>query len=463
MKNMIREKKIGALVLAAGKGTRMYSTTPKVLQELLGLPLLWYVYENTRQVVNSGIWTVVGYGREQIVSRFPDQQFLVQEKQLGTGHALQGAWETLRAAGLDYVLVCNGDTPLVSPDTLRSFINQALATEQELAFLSLQLENPGSYGRVIRNQAGQITGIVEARDFDPQRYKGQKNEVNSGIYLLHCEKTGPLLARLDNHNAQQEYYITQLVELALQAQLQVQAVYAGNSAELMGINTARELIEAEEFLRNTLVQRFIEAGVRIRNHSQVRISPQTRIAPGVDICGPCEIYGSSNIEAGTVIASHCVLNNVHLGACQIRPFSHIDEAEIGTKSIIGPFSRIRPGTCLEDDVRVGNFVEIKNSRLRSRAKAGHLTYLGDSEIGTDVNIGAGTITCNYDGQKKHKTTIANGAFIGSNTALVAPVEVGEQAIIGAGTVVTQKVPEKHLCIARVRQTNLPHRKKKQDK
>lgn len=456
-----KEKKIGALILAAGKGTRMYSTSPKVLQELLGQPLLWYVYESTRQVANSGLWTVIGYGREQITDCFPDQQFIVQDKQLGTGHALQIAWDTLRAARLDYILVCNGDTPLVSADTLRSFICQAVEANSALAFLSLELDTPGSYGRVIRDHAGQVRAIVEARDFDREKYKEQKNEVNSGIYLLHANEIAPLLAKLDNHNAQQEYYITQLVELALQARLRVNAVCAGCNKELLGINTARELVETEEFLRDTIVQRWIDAGVRIRNHSQVRISAQTHIAPGVDICGPCEIYGASKIEAGAVIASHCVLNNAHLGACQLRPFSHIERAEIGTKTTVGPFARLRPGSCLDDDVRVGNFVEIKNSRLRSRAKAGHLTYLGDSDIGTDVNIGAGTITCNYDGQKKHTTTIANGAFIGSNSSLVAPVEVGEQAVIGAGTVVTKTVPEQHLCIARVRQTNLPHRKKKQ--
>ncbi len=458
-----KEKKIGALILAAGKGSRMFSASPKVLQELLGLPLLWYVYESTRQIANGGIWTVIGYGREQISSRFPDEQFLVQEKQLGTGHALQIAWETITAAGLDYVLVCNGDTPLVSADTLASFTEQTAAGGQDLAFLSLELKNPGSYGRVIRNQAGQVTAIIEARDFDDRRYRDQKNEVNSGIYLLRPEKITPLLAKIDNHNAQQEYYITQLVELALQAQLQVEAVCTGNNMELLGINTARELVETEEILRDRIVQHFIDAGVRIRNHSQVRISPQARIAPGVDICGPCEIYGTSKIETGAVIASHCVLNNVHLGACQLKPFSHIDGAEIGARTTVGPFSRIRPGSCLEEETRVGNFVEIKNSRLHCRAKAGHLTYLGDSEIGADVNIGAGTITCNYDGRKKHRTTIADGAFIGSNTALVAPVEVGAQAIIGAGSIVTKKVPQQNLCIARARQTNLPIGKKKHNK
>lgn len=431
----------------------MFSARPKVLQELLGLPLLWYIYRTVSEL-SKQVWTVVGHGRDEVIARFPEQQFIVQEQQLGTGHALQVAWDKITADSPDYLLICNGDTPLIGKNTLQNFINQSVTAQKDLTFLSLKLPDPGSYGRVIRTQTGKLKSIIEAKDLDKQQ--NPTNEINGGIYFLRPQKIAPLLSQLSNNNAQQEFYITQLIELALQAGLQVDGIYSNESRELLGINTARELIETEEFLRNKIIQNYINAGVRIRNHTQVRISPQSEIEAGVDICGPCEIYGKSHITAGTQISSHCFLQNVQLKACQVRSFSHIESSELTEGVTVGPFCRIRPGTILEQNVHIGNFVEVKKSRLRRGVKAGHLSYLGDSDIGANVNIGAGTITCNYDGKNKHQTVIGEGAFIGSNSSLVAPVEIGKKAVIGAGTVVTKDVPKQNLCIARTKQKNLPH-------
>lgn len=445
--------KISVLILAAGKGSRMFSARPKVLQELLGLPLLWYIYRTATEI-SEQIWTVIGHGRDEIIARFPERQFIIQEQQFGTGHALQVAWDKIMAGFPDYLLICNGDTPLVSKNTLQNFINQSITTQNDLTFLSLKLPDPGNYGRVIRTQTGKIKAIVEAKDL--QQYPTPSNEINSGIYFLRPQKIAPLLSQLNNNNAQQEFYITQLIELALHANLQVNGIYSNETSELLGINTTRELIEMEEFLRDKIVQGYINAGVRIHNHTQVRISPQSKIEADVDICGPCEIYGKSHIAAGTHISSHCFLQNVQLKACQVRSFSHIENSELAEGVTVGPFCRIRPGTILEQNVHIGNFVEVKKSHLRNGVKAGHLSYLGDSDIGAGVNIGAGTITCNYDGKNKHQTVIGEGAFIGSNSSLVAPVEIGQEAIIGAGTVVTKNVPKQNLCVARIKQKNLPH-------
>ncbi len=431
----------------------MFSARPKVLQELLGLPLLWYIYRTVSKL-SKQVWTVIGHGRDEVIARFPEQQFIIQEEQLGTGHALQIAWDKIMANSPDYLLICNGDTPLVSQNTLQNFINQSITAQNDLAFLSVKLPDPASYGRVIRTQNGKLLSIIEAKDLSEQQKS--TNEINGGIYFLRPQKIAPLLSQLSNKNAQQEFYITQLIELALQAGLQVDGICSDESSELLGINTARELVETEEFLRNKIVQNYIDAGVRIRNHTQVRISPQSEIEAGVDICGPCEIYGKNHIAAKTQIASHCFLQNVQLEACQIRSFSHIENSQLAEGVTVGPFCRIRPGTVLEQNVHIGNFVEVKKSRLRNGVKAGHLSYLGDSDIGENVNIGAGTITCNYDGKNKHQTVIGEGAFIGSNSSLVAPVEIGEKAIIGAGTVVTKNVPKHNLCVARTKQKNLPH-------
>jgi bifunctional UDP-N-acetylglucosamine pyrophosphorylase/glucosamine-1-phosphate N-acetyltransferase len=264
---------------------------------------------------------------------------------------------------------------------------------------------------------------------------------------------------MDRDNAQGEFYLTQMISLCAGSGQAIVGVPFGSSELLRGINSPAELIEFEETLRSRIVDDLIQSGVIVRQGNSVVIGPDAEIAPGVEIVGPCEIYGRTCIGRGARISSHCLIKDAVLGSCQVKSFSHIEGARVGDGANIGPFARLRPGSDIGCKARVGNFVEVKNAILREGAKAGHLSYLGDSDIGSGVNIGAGTITCNYDGVRKHRTEIRDNAFIGSNTALVAPVVVGEGALVGAGSVVTKDVPDRALCVARARQTNIERKKR----
>lgn len=446
--------RIGYLILAAGKGTRMHSSAPKVLQRVLDKPLLGYVLDALADVPSDQVWSVIGHGADQVRAAFrdPKYHFILQKEQRGTGHALRIAWPTIEEHKLDYVCVVNGDTPCVPRTDLDRLITACMAANAGMGILTLNLDNPTGYGRVVRAQDGTIRDIIEEKDCDAQTR--DIHEVNAGIYVFSVPRCRHLLARLDDHNAQGEFYITQLVRLCTEAHIPVHGVSFTHACGMLGINTPQELTGVEDNLRTEIVAHWIQAGVSIRQPGLVSIGPDVVLEPGVQITGPAEIYGRSRITGGAVVESHCWLRDATLQACQVRSFSHIESAHVGTGAVIGPFARLRPGTIIEDQARVGNFVEVKNSVLRCGAKASHLSYLGDSEIGAHANIGAGTITCNYDGQRKHRTNIGSRAFIGSNTALVAPVEVGEQAVVGAGSVVTKSVPPQALCIARAKQTNL---------
>jgi bifunctional UDP-N-acetylglucosamine pyrophosphorylase/glucosamine-1-phosphate N-acetyltransferase len=447
---------IGALILAGGKGTRLYSTRPKVLQTILETPLLEYVYLRFNPLFGERVWTVVGFAHEELEAAFPyaRERFVLQSPQRGTGHALQVAWPTIRETGITHLVVANGDTPFVSEQALADLVKQGLSEHADIAFLSIVMDDPGSYGRVVRKADGSVRAIVEARDFEQMDPGDEIHEVNSGIYLLRVEAIDRLLPGLTDDNAQKELYITQLVDLACGMGMRVVAVEQGDGPELFGINTPQELIDAENRLCPAIVQEWIDKGVIIRNKAMVRIGPRAELAPGVDITGPCEIYGQSNLGPGTRVHSHCRIENSQLNGCQVHSFSHIADTQVGKDCSVGPFARLRPGTVLEQGARIGNFVEIKKSVIGKGSKASHLTYIGDSIIGKEVNIGAGTITCNYDGKNKHTTQIGDGSFIGSNTAVVAPVRIGRGVLVGAGTVVTKDVPDDTLCIARAKQKNL---------
>jgi len=447
---------IGALILAGGKGTRLYSTRPKVLQTILETPLLEYVYLRLNPLFDDRVWTIVGFAHAEIESAFPRERdrFILQSPQLGTGHALQVAWPTIRESGVDYLLVANGDTPFVPEEALIDLVNQSIEENADLAFLSIVMDDPGSYGRVVRKADGSVRAIVEARDFECMDPGDEIHEVNSGIYFLRVDAVEKLLPLLTDDNAQNELYITQLVDLACTSGMRVVAVEQGEGPELFGINTPQELVDAETRLCPEIVQGWIDRGVIIRNRDMVRIGPKVDLAPGVDITGPCEIYGDSVLGSGTRVHSHCRIENSQLNGCQVHSFSHINESVVGKDCSVGPYARLRPGAVLKEDSRVGNFVEIKKGILGEGSKAGHLTYIGDSIIGKGVNIGAGTITCNYDGTNKHTTYIGDDSFIGSNTSVVAPVRIGRAVLVGAGTVVTKDVPDETLCIARAKQKNL---------
>ncbi len=449
----------GVLILAAGKGTRMHSNRPKVLQELLEEPMLRYIYSALDAHYTDRVWTVVGHHWEMVKQSFPERNqssWILQEEQLGTGHALQVSWETLCTANLKTLIVLNGDTPLITEELIRMFQARAKEADADLAFLTLKLDDPGAYGRVVRNaDTARVAAIVEAKDYDPNRWGPEPSEINAGIYWLKMDAVSPLLEKLTNDNKSGEYYITDLVALAVAQGLRVEGVCAGNDPRLMGINTPFELIEAEKYIQYGIVDNLLHSGCIIRSPESVRIGPGVHLDKGVNLTGPCEIYGCSKISSGAVIESHTVIRDsvVKAGAV-IKSFSMLERASVGEDCRVGPYGRLRPDAVLETGAQVGNFVEVKKSVLEPGVKANHLTYIGDARIGAHTNIGAGTITCNYDGKNKHQTVIGENSFIGSNSAFVAPVTLGKGVLVGAGSVITEDVPDKGLAVARARQTNL---------
>lgn len=449
--------KNAALILAAGKGTRMHSDRPKVLQTLLGEPMLACVIEALRPVFAEDIWVVAGHRAEMVQAAFPDARFVLQEKQLGTGHALIQALPALTEAGCTHLLVVNGDAPLLSESLVRSFLAEAVGAD--LAFATIELDNPGAYGRVVRQQ-GKVKAIVEAKDYDASLYGPATNEVNAGMYYCSLTAVETLLPHLNNSNKSGEYYITDLIGLAVAEKYEVLGIQCGRDDSLMGVNSPVELSRMEETLRARIVDDLLSSGVIVHAPGSVRVGPLAQIEPGAELTGPCEIYGHTSISRGASVASHCVVRDcVISNNAEIRSFSHIEKARVGASALVGPYARLRPGAVLEEASHVGNFVELKKTHLGKGAKANHLTYLGDAEIGEGTNIGAGTITCNYDGKHKYQTKIGRYAFIGSNTALVAPVTVGDDALVGAGSVITRDVPNGELAIAREKQKNLPRKNK----
>ncbi|MCF8105013.1 MAG: bifunctional UDP-N-acetylglucosamine diphosphorylase/glucosamine-1-phosphate N-acetyltransferase GlmU [Desulfohalobiaceae bacterium] len=451
------------LILAAGKGTRMQSDYPKVLQPLLDTPMLRYVYRAVEPLLAADkISTVVGYRQELIQDVFPDQsgRFIVQNEQLGTGHALQCSLQALSGHGCPWCLVVNGDVPLIKSEPLESLIRETRRQQAVLGFLTLELARPAGYGRVLRGEDGRVLSILEEKDIkDNDRYL-KIREVNSGIYCLDLAGIKPYVRNLTNQNQQGEYYITQLVDLLVREQKRVAAVKGGSNHDFLGVNSPRELIQAEEALRQEIVDHWLDRGVVIHNPGQVRIAPTVFIEPGVEMTGPVELYGQSFMERGVRLDSHIWIKDGLFGPnARVRAFSHLEGVKVGPSCQVGPFARLRPEAELKAGSRVGNFVEIKKAVLDKSCKVNHLSYIGDAYLGEGVNVGAGTITCNYDGKNKHLTHIGNQVFIGSNTALVAPVKVGQNSLIGAGSVVTKDVPEKTLAVARAKQKHLVRRKK----
>ncbi len=446
--------KTAALILAAGKGTRMHSHKPKVLQTLLHIPMLAYVIKAMQSFFAGHIWTVVGYKAHMIYESFNENhsKFIEQEEQRGTGHALQIALPALLEEGYEAVLVVNGDVPLVDEAIMHNFLQQAQG--HELAFATLSLENSGSYGRVVRIN-GQVQAIVEAKDYDIKIHGIESGEVNAGLYYINLQTAKKFLPQINCANKSDEYYITDLVGLLVEAGIAVQGVECGNNTNLLGINSPMELAHAEENLRKYMVDEALKLGVIIHAPNLVCIGPEVNIEAGAEIFGPCEIYGKSHVQCGAVIYSHTVIIDSYIATgAKILSFSHMEGARVGEYAQLGPYGRLRQGADLQEYSKVGNFVEIKKSTIGKGAKASHLSYIGDATVGDEANIGAGTITCNYDGVNKHKTHIGQKSFIGSNTALVAPVTIGDGALVGAGSVITKSVPDEHLGISRVSQKNL---------
>ncbi|MDR3640923.1 MAG: bifunctional UDP-N-acetylglucosamine diphosphorylase/glucosamine-1-phosphate N-acetyltransferase GlmU [Humidesulfovibrio sp.] len=450
-----------AVILAAGKGTRMHSDKPKVLQTLLGESMLFYVAV-AASAVASRVLTVVGHGAELVRKEHPGlaEGFVLQTEQKGTGHALQVAWEQVRQSGATHCLVLNGDAPLVKPEHLEELV--ATAREgADIAFLTTVLPDPGAFGRVLRGSDGNVTGIIEAKDFDPTQHGEDTGEVNTGLFCLSTAAVEAVLFSLTSANRAGEYYITDLVELGVNEDLNVHALKRDGALDLLGINSPQELAQAEDRLRASIVGDLLATGVLIHQAESVVVGPRVAIEPGAELTGPCRILKASSVARGAKVGAFCSVTDSRLEpGSELCEFCHLEGARLAPGSVAGPYARLRPGADVQENARVGNFVEMKQATLGPGAKASHLSYLGDASVGAGANIGAGTITCNYDGTNKHHTDIGAHAFIGSNTALVAPVRIGENAVVGAGSVITKDVPDRALGVARARQSNLEGRGKK---
>ncbi|MFO7716993.1 MAG: bifunctional UDP-N-acetylglucosamine diphosphorylase/glucosamine-1-phosphate N-acetyltransferase GlmU [Desulfohalobium sp.] len=452
---------IGALVLAAGKGSRMHSSRPKVLHEILGEPMLRHVLRAVAQLSDDQL-VVLGHCAEKVQSQLllPDSAVVWQGEQLGTGHAVQCAWPEIQKRSWRLCLVVNGDAPLLEPSVIQALLHEVYSTGAALGFLTLEPEDPSGYGRVIRTPQGGVQAIVEAKDYSALHHGTEAKEVNAGVYALDVNQIGPLLGKLSNSNQQNEYYLTDLVEMAVHSEKQVIALQAGRDTSLLGVNTPQELTACEELLRRRLVHYWQQQGVIIRSAEQVRIGADVEMAPGAEIIGPCSVTGQSSLASQALVSEYCWVHDTQVGPKSIiYPYSHLEQAIIDSECAVGPYARLRRGTHLHPGAKVGNFVETKQAVLGRESKANHLSYLGDCELGEAVNVGAGTITCNYDGHSKHRTVIEDGVFVGSNTALVAPVRIGKDALLGAGSTITRDVPAQTLAVARVRQKHLALKRK----
>jgi bifunctional UDP-N-acetylglucosamine pyrophosphorylase/glucosamine-1-phosphate N-acetyltransferase len=439
------------LILAAGLGKRMRSSLPKVLHPLAGRPLLAHVLDTARELSPRKIVVVHGHGAEQVKQAFPenDLEWVLQAEQLGTAHAVMQAMP-LVGADAD-VLVLYGDVPLVRAATLKRLLG---AAGNGLAVLTAELEEPAAYGRVVRDVTGRVKRVVELRDASPA--EREIREINAGFYALSANRLSAWLKKIENRNAQKEYYLTDLVALAVAEGVPVAAVKVEDAWEAAGVNSKGELAALERRYQGMASQQLLEMGVTLTDPARIDVRGALECGRDVTIDVNCVFEGQVKLGDGVRIGVNCVLRNVTVAAgTEILPFCHLEDSSIGERCRIGPYARLRPGNALADGVHIGNFVEVKASRLGAGSKANHLSYLGDSEIGARVNVGAGTITCNYDGAAKHRTVIEDDCFIGSDATLVAPVRIARGSYIGAGSTISKDTPASQLTVARARQVSIP--------
>ena len=439
------------VVLTAGKGVRMRSALPKVLHPLAGRPLLAHVLDTARALKAQRIVVVHGHGAEAVRAAFPDAgiAWALQPEQLGTGHAVQQAMPHLEAGG--DVLVLYGDVPLVREATLRRLLE---AAREGLAVLTVELDDPAGYGRVLRDQAGRVARIVEHKDASPS--ERAVREVNAGFYALSAPRLAGWLKKITNRNAQKEYYLTDIVALAVAEDVPVIGVRAEDEWEVAGVNSRRELAALERRYQKQAAERLLDEGVTLADPARIDVRGALQCGRDVSIDVNCVFEGRVTLADGVRVGANCVLRDVTVGAgTEVFAFSHLDSSVVGARCRIGPYARLRPGADLADEVHIGNFVEIKASRLGAASKANHLAYIGDAELGARVNVGAGTITCNYDGAEKHRTVIEDDCFIGSDATLVAPVRIARGSYIGAGSTISKDTPPGQLTVARAKQVSVP--------
>ncbi|KWF69129.1 bifunctional N-acetylglucosamine-1-phosphate uridyltransferase/glucosamine-1-phosphate acetyltransferase [Burkholderia multivorans] len=437
------------VILAAGTGKRMRSALPKVLHPVAGRPLLSHVIATARTLQPSRLVVVVGHGAEQVRAAVaaPDIQFAVQAEQLGTGHAVRQALPLLDPA--QPTLVLYGDVPLTRASTLQRLVDAA--RDGRYGILTVTLDDPTGYGRIVRDASGFVTRIVEQKDATPDELKIA--EINTGIIVTPTAQLAMWLGALKNENAQGEYYLTDVVELAIEAGFEIVTAQPDEEWETLGVNSKAQLAELERIHQRNVADALLADGVTIADPARIDVRGTLRCGRDVSIDVNCVFEGDVTLADNVTIGANCVIRNASVGAgTRIDAFTHIDGAELGAHTVIGPYARLRPGAQLADEAHVGNFVEVKNAVIGHGSKANHLTYIGDADIGARVNIGAGTITCNYDGANKFRTVIEDDVFVGSDTQLVAPVHVGRGVTIAAGTTVWKDVADGVLALNEKTQT-----------
>ncbi|MBH3439706.1 bifunctional UDP-N-acetylglucosamine diphosphorylase/glucosamine-1-phosphate N-acetyltransferase GlmU [Pseudomonas luteola] len=439
------------VILAAGQGTRMRSALPKVLHPIAGKAMLGHVIDRARELTPQKIHVVIGHGAETVKQRLAadDLNFVVQQEQLGTGHAVAQALPHLSA---ERVLILYGDVPLIETSTLERLLEQVSA--QQLALLTVELADPTGYGRILRDNRGEVYAIVEHKDADATQKTIR--EGNTGILAVPGERLGEWLGRLSNSNAQGEYYLTDVIAMAVSDGLRVATAQPDDAMEVQGANDRKQLADLERHYQWRAAQALMTQGVTLLDPTRFDLRGQVQTGRDVTIDINVILSGTVVIEDNVEIGPNCVIHNSTLKRrAVIKANSHLDGAVVGEGADVGPFARLRPGSVLEARVHVGNFVELKNAHLNEGSKAGHLSYLGDAVLGKNCNVGAGTITCNYDGANKYRTEIGNDVFIGSNSSLVAPVTLGDGATTAAGSTITENVPAQTLALGRARQVNKP--------
>jgi len=439
------------VILAAGKGTRMRSALPKVLHPLAGRPLLSHVLNATTTVANAQTIVVTGHGADQVERNLGDaaNQYVKQQQQLGTAHAVQCTLPHLRDNAR--VLVLYGDVPLITARTIDLMLDTV--SDKQMGLLTVELADPSGYGRIVRDANNQIEAIVEQKDASPEQL--QIKEVNTGVMALTSDQLQRWLPLIDNQNAQGEYYLTDLIAIARQQAVEVIAVQPQSTTEVEGVNNRQQLSQLERAHQLQKAEALMDSGTSLADPQ--RFDQRGELKAGTDnfIDINCIFEGQVELGSGVTIGPNCIITDAVIGdGVEIKANSLIEGAQIGANAVVGPFARIRPGTQLGTNTKVGNFVEIKKSSLDSGSKVNHLSYVGDAQLGQGVNIGAGTITCNYDGANKHPTEIGNNSFIGSNSTLVAPLKVASDSFVGAGSTVTKDVEAETLVVARSKQRNI---------
>jgi bifunctional UDP-N-acetylglucosamine pyrophosphorylase/glucosamine-1-phosphate N-acetyltransferase len=439
------------IILAAGQGTRMQSKLPKVLHCLAGKPMLGHVIDASRELQADGIHVVIGHGADKVREAMTDSdvQWAVQTEQLGTGHAVAQALPNI--AEDSTVLVAYGDVPLIETGTLSALI--ASTSESRLSLLTVKLDEPLGYGRIVRDRHSNVVAIVEQKDASVEELS--INEVNTGILAVTAKKLREWLPKLSAENAQGEYYLTDIISMAVADGMQVVAQHPETEWEVQGVNNRQQLSELERFYQKQQAQRLMTEGATLADPARIDIRGNVSVGKDVFIDINCVFVGEVTIADDVSIGPNCVIENSCIGeGTVIKANSVLEDSQVGEQCDIGPYARLRPGTVLSQRAKIGNFVETKKALIGEGSKVNHLSYVGDSEVGRGVNIGAGTITCNYDGANKHLTRIGDGAFIGSNSALVAPVNIGTDATVGAGSTITSDVGEKQLVVTRSKQKNI---------